>query len=104
MYLPATGLGAVTRGLGDCGCGGQCGGHGSCLTKSPGLGSYGLGLFDSMDFTTWGVGEWSIVAFAGFALFSMFSTTKRGVGKVKRTVRKSRKSRKSALLREASAL
>ena len=64
----------------------------------------GLGLFDSADFTTWGVGEWGVVAFGLYAVFSIFSTTKRGVGKVRRVTRKSRARRKAALLREAGSL
>jgi hypothetical protein len=100
MYLPATGLGGIRKGVGDCGCG--CGGGGLC--KDPGLGSYGLGLFDSMDFTTWGFGEWAIVIVGGYFILSGLFTASRGVKRVQKSVRKRRTRRKRALEREASLL
>ena len=64
------------------GCGGSCG----CSDCSK-----GLGIFDSMDFTTWGIPEWGLVVLGVFAVGSMFSTTKRGV----QSVRSSGRRRKS---------
>lgn len=43
---------------GGCGCGGTCGGCGDH--------DHGMGLFDSMDPSTWGVGEATIVAVGGY--------------------------------------
>ena len=50
----------------------------------------GLGLFDSMDFTTWSWPEWGVVAFLGYALFAVVSTTKRGAKTLKRKLRRKR--------------
>jgi hypothetical protein len=48
----------------------------------------GLGLFDSMDFTTWSWPEWGVVGLLGFALYSMVSTTKRGAKRIQRKLRR----------------
>jgi hypothetical protein len=34
-----------------------------------------MGLFDSMDFTTWGAGEWGIALLGGGALFMALRKT-----------------------------
>jgi hypothetical protein len=53
-------------GLGGCGCGGSCGGCGSHSHGVSGLGQglLNTGLFASTDVSTWGIGEWSILAIA----------------------------------------
>ena len=80
------------RGMGCPGCGGRCQGLGR---------TRGLGLFDSMDFTTWGVGEWAVIGLGLFVLYSVFSTTKRGVKSAGRKIRSraTRKRRKEQLRR-----
>jgi hypothetical protein len=123
MYLPATGLGAY-KGLGDCGCGGACGTcvgqvQGDAICKSPGMGAYGtvrsmygtgygldagLGLFDSMDFTTWGVPEWGLIILGGYFLFSGIFTGATGVRRIKKGAKKRRTRRKRELEKEASLL
>lgn len=85
---PIRGQGLV--GLGDCGCG--CGG---------GCGQQGLGVFDSMDFTTWGFAEWAIIGVAAYTLLSFAGDTRRGYGRVRKVVRKRRRSaRKKADLKQ----
>lgn len=77
----------VAPGVGGCHCGGTCG---HCKA--------GLGLFDSMDFTTWGVGEWATVALGVYLLSSMFGDTRR----VARSVSKGRARRKRERSRRAA--
>ena len=60
---------------GDCGCGGTCGGGGHDHA--------GLGLFDSMDWTTWGAGEWTAMAIGAYVLLSIIGDTRRGVARTK---------------------
>jgi hypothetical protein len=59
---------------GDCGCGGSCNG---------GLGRMGMGLFDSTDFSTWGIGEYAAIAAGVYLLYSVFSDTRRVSKRVK---------------------
>ena len=73
------------RGLG-CGCTTPCA---NC----------GLGLFDSMDFTTWGWPEYVIIGIAGYMFVSTIFTTKRAVGRV-RALPGERRKRKAASLRK----
>ncbi len=64
------------------GCPGVCGGR-------------GVGLFDEgFDPSTWGVGEWAVVAGGLYLAFAVFFTTKRGTQAVVKTVRRRRRSRK----------
>ena len=64
----------TTTGMG-CGCAGL-----GCSCSQSG----GLGLFDSgMDFSAWGIPEWSIVAVGAYALLSLVGDTKRGARRVK---------------------
>ena len=73
---PAFGMGA---------CCDSCAHGGTCSGK-------GMGLFDSgMDFTTWGLPEWSIVGLGAYMVFSTLFTTKRaaqGVARIPGGVRK----------------
>jgi hypothetical protein len=64
------------HGMGGCGCGGTCGGCGG-----------GLGIFDTMDISTWGVGEWGAVALGVYLLFSLMGDTQRTVKRVRRSLR-----------------
>ena len=66
------------EGLG-CACGGGCG----CRA--------GLGLFDSMDPTTWGWQEWLTVGVGGYMLTSIFFTGKRAARQVGEGVRHARR-------------
>jgi hypothetical protein len=54
----------------------------------PPLYARGLGLFDSMDFTTWGIAEWGIVAVGAYLILSLAGDVGRGRKKVKRALRK----------------
>lgn len=76
----AMNAGCSEKGLG-CGCSGKCGK--GC----------GLGLFDSMDFTTWGVPEWGLIAVGGYLVLSMAGDTKRAVVGTRRAVRRRRSRR-----------
>lgn len=67
FYAPAK-----TMGLG---CGGSCHCGGKC--------SQGMGLFDSLNPTTWGLGEWAIAGVAVFALVKVL-----GAGMTRRKSRK----------------
>ena len=82
ILFPASAGRTAGRGIGGCGCGGSCGGCGGH--------SHGIGLFDSTDFATWGVAEWSVIAGGVYLLFSLWGDTKRGASRVSRTVSKTR--------------
>ena len=62
----------VLQGMGGCGCGGSCGGCGGRHEHK-----HGMGLFDSMDWTTWGAGEWTAIAVGAYVLMSLVGDTKR---------------------------
>jgi hypothetical protein len=82
--LPVEFLGA--KGMnGGCGC---CGVSG--LTMD-GTGLFGTGLFaGGTDVSTWGYGEWGVLAVGFYMLFSTFSTTKRGYSRAKQKVKRLR--------------
>jgi len=89
---PVRGEGLV--GLAGCGCG--CGG--GCSENR------GLGIFDSMDYTTWGWGEWGVIGVLAYTLLSFAGDTRRGYGRVRKVVRKRRRvARKKAALKEELA-
>jgi hypothetical protein len=83
-------------GLGCAACGGKCG---------------GMGLFDSgMDFSGWGLVEWSIVALGAYVVVSIANDTRRGVSaaaagagrarkKIRRMTRGKRSGRRSNYVR-----
>jgi hypothetical protein len=71
-----------SAGLGGCGCGGSCGGCGGHGHK------HGIGLFDSTDFATWGMGEWATIGVGAYLLFSLIGDTKRVGGRVRKTVKR----------------
>jgi hypothetical protein len=65
-------------GLSGCGCGGKCGGCGH---------KHGVGLFDSTDFSTWGIGEYAAIGLGIYMLGSImgdFGRAKKKVGKIRR--------------------
>lgn len=67
---------------GGCGCGGTCGDD------------HGMGLFDSADPTTWGVGEYGVLGIGGYLAYKLVEDAKtvgKAVGKrAKRATRKSK--------------
>jgi hypothetical protein len=76
---------------GDCGCGGTCGG---------GDHSHGMGLFDSMDPTTWGAGEYIVAGVGGYLAVKLVGdvvgagkSVKRRVGKRKAAASKREKAK-----------
>lgn len=90
---PYAGMGACgsceTRAsLGTC-CSGCASGQG-CTG-----GLTGMGLFESMDFTTWGIGEWGLIALGLYLAGSVFGD----VGRARKSVRryKSRSRRRQQL-------
>jgi hypothetical protein len=57
-----------------------------------GTGLLGTGLFSGgTDLSTWGVGEYMVLAFAAYALSSLVGDTKRGYGRVSKGIRRRRK-------------
>jgi len=62
----------------------------------------GLGLFDSWDISTWGFGEWGIIAVGLYVLFSFTGDVKRGRRKVKSY--RSKRAKKRLAKAEAAAL
>jgi hypothetical protein len=68
---------AQMRGLG-CGCKGLAG----CPCSG------GLGLFDSLDFSTWGWPEWAILALGGYMVLSTVFTTQRATTRVRKSLRR----------------
>lgn len=65
----------------DCGCGGSCGGCGGH--------DHGMGLFDSMDPTTWGTGELIVAGVGGYLAVKLVGDLGKGGKRVKRAVRRS---------------
>ena len=55
----------------------------------------GMGLFDSADFTTWGIAEWGIILAGAYFVISLFNDMNRGVSRV-RGRRKKRGRRRAA--------
>jgi hypothetical protein len=92
QYLSAGG-----RGLGcaDCGCSGCNGGMGALTFDGTGL--WGSGLF-SGDMSTWGAGEYGVLALGAFVLYSVVFTSRRTGeavrSKVSRVSARARKIRK----------
>ena len=85
---PAPHLPDAAWGLGDCGCGGKCGGCGSHgVGQATGGGVLGSGLFSSTDVSTWGWGEWAGVAAALYLGSSLLGDVGRGAKSAKRTYR-----------------
>jgi hypothetical protein len=69
-------------GMGDCGCGGKCGGCGP---------PHGMGLFDSgTDISGWGLPEWGIVGVAAAAGLSLLANIASGAKSVRRAIRRRR--------------
>ena len=72
------------KGLGCCNCDEGMNG----LTMD-GTGLFGTGLFSGgMDLSTWGYGEYGVIAFAICAISSLVSDTKRGYGTVRKKLRR----------------
>lgn len=90
FYAPSASMGLGCGG--GCSCGGQC-------RKA----TIGLGLFDSADWTTWGLGEWVTIAVGGYLFMSIIGD----VGKAGKSVRRQvsrRRSRRKEKLQEELAL
>jgi hypothetical protein len=86
QFIAPKGLGCGCAGMG-CGCAGVGG-----LTMD-GTGLLGTGLFSGgMDLSTWGVGEYLVLAFGAYAVYSLVSD----VGKGARNVRKRLRRKKAA--------
>jgi len=78
------GVSGYRRGLsGGCKCGGSCASCGGLRGHR-----HGMGLFDSADFTTWGLGEWGILAAGAYLVMSLAGDTKRAVRTTRRASRK----------------
>ena len=80
------------------GCGSGCTSCSSCRNGA------GLGLFDSMDFSTWGVAEWAVIAGGLYLAVKILGD----VGRVKRKVttyakRRSARARRRAQLQKELA-
>ena len=60
-----------------CGCGGSC--------------KRGLGLFDSMDFTTWGPAEFAVIGVGAYLILSLAGDTRRAATSVRKSVRRRRR-------------
>jgi hypothetical protein len=93
FYPPPYGFASgLAKGVGDCGCGGKCGGCGH---------DHGMGqLFDSgTDISGWGWPEWAIVGGAAFAVMTAVSAVGNAGRKVSRSVRgvRSRAKKRAAL-------
>jgi hypothetical protein len=59
---------------------GCCNGSGLGSFTTDGTGLLGTGLFaGGLDTSTWGAGEFAVLAIGAYALYSMLVTTKRGV-------------------------
>lgn len=84
---PYSGVSGLRRGLGcagpNCRCGGSCG-----------MGRHrGMGLFDSMDFTTWGIGEWGVIGVGAYLILSLAGDVRTGGTAVKKYQRRRRRAK-----------
>ena len=89
-------------GLSGCGCG--CGGKGTCGHTHSSSNGVGLGLFDTMDFSQWGIGEWATVGFGVYVLGSIFGDFGRARKTVKRVRSRSRAKKRARLEEQIEAL
>ena len=79
LYAPGRGFGSLS----GCGCG--CKGKGDCGTHA------GMGLFESgLDWSQWGVGEWTAAGVGAYLTISLFGDLMRGGRAVKRATRRRR--------------
>lgn len=94
FYAPSASMG-LGCGNGGCSCNGQC--------AKP---TVGLGLFDSADWTTWGIGEWATIGVGAYLIINIVSDIGGAAKSVRRTVsrRRSRSRRKAELQEELSSL
>lgn len=99
--VPVLYAGEFGSGLSGCGCG--CGGSGAC---GGGDHSHGVGLFDTMDVTQWGAGEWIAALVGGYLFMSVVGDLGKGARTVRKTVgrRKSAQRRKEQLQKELASL
>lgn len=72
-------------GLGCAECGGTCGGLGQTST-----GLFGTGLFQSADPSTWGWGEYAVIAVGGYVAISFISDAQSAGGAVRKAYRRRR--------------
>ena len=101
--LSAAGMSGFRRGLsGGCKCGGNCAG---CRGGLHGH-RHGMGLFDSADFTTWGWGEWGIIAAGAYLVMSLVGDTTRAAkttqAEFTRRKRRAARSRRRRVAAEAA--
>lgn len=73
---------------------------------SAGLGHYGMGLFDSADWTTWGWGEWATIGVGLYFGMKLIGDVSKGAKSVRKTVRRRRgaRQRKKELQEELAGL
>lgn len=83
MPPPVLGGAAVVPRSPGLGCGGSSCSCGGTCSGAAGHDHAGLGLFDSMDWTTWGVGEWTAIGIGAYVLLSVIGDTRRGVARTK---------------------
>jgi hypothetical protein len=87
-------------GLSGCGCGGKCGGCGGhSHDHGLGQGLFNTGLFESTDISTWGWGEWGVVAagvYLGVSVVSDVIGAGRSVGSAYQSSRRTAKRRAQA--------
>lgn len=71
-----------------------------------GLGKFGMGLFDSLDPTTWGIAEWGALIAAGYLGLKLFGDVGKGVKRVRRAgaKRSLRAAKKKRLKEELASL
>jgi hypothetical protein len=104
MPPPVIAPGAFSGGLsgcgGGCGCGGRC--SDGCGLGQTGL--FGTNLFESMDISTWGFGEWGAIAVGAYLLVSLMSDTKSVAKSVSKSSKARRRSKASALRAQAREL
>ena len=62
----------------------------------------GMGLFDSMDVSTWGIGEWGLIIGGFYIAMKLFGDVGRVRGKVRRS--RSRAKRRERLERDLAEL
>ena len=86
FYAPSASMGL--------GCGGGCSCGGTCAKSQTNI---GLGLFDSADWTTWGIGEWATIGVGAYLVMNIVGD----IGGAARGVRKAVRRRRSRRAVEA---
>ena len=75
------------HGMGDCGCGGKCGGCGG-HSHGMGQGLLNTGLFQSTDVSTWSWMEWAVLGLGVWGAANILGDVRSGAKSVRRSFKR----------------